>query len=53
LDDRKAIDRNIHLEKELPQRKRAASPNELVMMREDTGICKSQAEKGDRALPLP
>jgi hypothetical protein len=26
----------------LPQRKRAASPNKLIMMREDLRICKSE-----------
>src|SRR6266513_6417780 len=36
----------MNLEQELPQQKRAASPNKLVMMREDPRICKSQKAKG-------
>jgi len=38
----------MNLEKELPQRKRAASPNKLVMMREDLRICKWEREKSIR-----
>jgi hypothetical protein len=38
----------MNLEKELPQRKRAACPNKLVMMREDLRICKSDREKSLR-----
>jgi hypothetical protein len=45
LNDRHAIGGKNELEQELPQRKRAASPSKLVMMREDLGICKSEREK--------
>jgi hypothetical protein len=44
LNDRHAIGGKNELEQELPQRKRAASPSKLVMMREDLGICKSERE---------
>jgi hypothetical protein len=41
LDDRKTIDRKMKLEQELPQRKRAASPNKQIMMKDAVEICKS------------
>src|SRR5207249_9402700 len=39
----------LNSKQESPQRKRAASPNKLVMMREDPRICKSQQAKRSRA----
>src|SRR5258708_31900805 len=35
----------MNLERELPQQKRAASPNKLIMMGEEGGICKSERKK--------
>jgi len=43
----------MNLEQEIPQRKRAASPNKQIMMREDTGICKSEREDSLHSVPAP
>src|SRR6266853_146432 len=40
--------KKMNLEKELPQRKRAASPNKQIMMREDLRICKSKGQEQAR-----
>src|SRR5713226_5873192 len=46
LNDQNAIDtEDVN---ELPQRKRAASPNKLIMMREDFRICKSEWQQQAR-----
>src|SRR3984893_7969762 len=38
----------MNSEQELPQRKRAASPNKQIMMREDLRICKSKGQEQAR-----
>jgi hypothetical protein len=53
MNDRNTIDRKMKLGQELPQRKRAASPNKLVMMREYLRICKSEQEKSQPAIIEP
>jgi hypothetical protein len=45
MNNLKTIDEKMKSEKELLQRKRAASPNKLVMMREERTICKLRGKR--------
>src|SRR5438309_9126425 len=49
LNDPNAIDSEDEFRMRLPQRKRAASPNKLIMMREDLTICKLKRQQRARA----